>query len=72
MIDLSEQEQNLFYEALGHADLVKRNEFLDHACAGNDVLRARMEELLAVQARAEKFFAEAGLASDLLPNHDQK
>jgi hypothetical protein len=59
MSDWSEQEEDLFYETLSRTDPVKRSAFLDQTCAGRPVLRARVEELLAVQAEAERFFAKA-------------
>lgn len=63
MSDRSEQEADLFYEALSQTDPAKRGAFLDQTCAGRPVLRARVEALLAAQAEAESFFAEAELAT---------
>jgi hypothetical protein len=65
MSDGSEQEEDLFYEASSQADPLRRSTFLDQTCAGRPVLRARVEALLAVQAEAERFFAEAELATNL-------
>jgi hypothetical protein len=62
MSDWSEQEEDLFCEALSRTDPAKRSVFLDQTCAGKPVLRARVEELLAVHAEAERFFAKAELA----------
>ena len=62
---------NLFCKALSLADPAKRCDFLNHACAGRPALRAQVEKLLAVQAEAESFFAEAeraiGLRSKAYP-----
>jgi len=55
----------LYCEALSYADPAERGAFLDRACAGRPVLRAPGEKLLAGQAGAERFFAEAALAIGL-------
>jgi hypothetical protein len=65
MSDWSEQEEDLFCEALSQADPAKRSAFLDQTCAGRPVLRARVGELLAVHAEAERFFAQAEFATSL-------
>ena len=65
MSDWSEQEENLFCEALSQANPAKRSALLDMTCAGRPVLRARVEELLAVHAEAERFFAQAEFATSL-------
>jgi hypothetical protein len=54
--DLNEQEMDLLYEAVKLADPAKRGAFLGQACAGNSILRTRVEELLVLHAKAEKFF----------------
>jgi hypothetical protein len=66
MSDWSEQEEDLFYEALSRTDPAKRTAFLDQTCAGKPVLRARVEEMLALSAKAERFFTEAELAIGFL------
>ena len=65
MSDWSEQEEDLFCEALSRTDLAKRAAFLDQACVGNSNLRARVEKLLVIHAEAEKFFAIAEPAACL-------
>ena len=66
MSDRTEQEEDLFFEALSRTDPAERTAFLDQTCAGKPVLRARVEKMLAVHAEADKFFAEAELAISLL------
>ena len=60
---LSQREEEIFSEAQRLADSASRKAFLDQACGVDAVMRARVEELLAVQTEAERFFAEgqAGL-----------
>jgi len=65
MSDFNEQEMDLVCEAGMLADPAKRGAFLDQACAGNSNLRTRIEELLVIQAEADKFFARAELATCL-------
>ncbi|HEX9047777.1 MAG TPA: serine/threonine-protein kinase [Verrucomicrobiae bacterium] len=43
--------------ALEVSDPVQRKSFLDRACAGDDQLRAKVEEMLALEQDAENFFA---------------
>ena len=54
----SQPEIDLFDEALKLSDPVQRVDFLNRACAGRPVLRVRLEELLALHAEAERFFAQ--------------
>jgi len=63
MSDRTEQERDLFCEALRVADPERRKEFLDQACAARPALRAHVERLLAAQVAAENFFAEAARAA---------
>ena len=63
MAGRSEQERDLYCEALRCADPARRADFLDRACAGRPDLRAHVERLLAIQAAAERFFAEAARAT---------
>ena len=65
MSDFNEKEWDLLYEAVMLADPAKRSAFLDQACAGNSNLRTRMEEILVIHAKAEKFFASIELATCL-------
>jgi hypothetical protein len=69
--DWSEQEEDLFCEALSRADPAKHAAILDQACAGKPVLRARVEEMLAVHAEAERFFSSAEQATHLKPDDIQ-
>ncbi len=48
----------VFDEAAEIADPAARVAFLDSACRGNDLLRARVEELLRADARASEFLRE--------------
>ena len=60
----AEQEMMIFNSALEIADLTQRQIFLDQACAGDQELRASIDDLLMAQATAEQFFPEA---SSLIP-----
>jgi eukaryotic-like serine/threonine-protein kinase len=55
----AEQEMMIFNSALEIADLTQRQIFLDRACAGDQELRASIDDLLTAQANAEQFFPEA-------------
>jgi serine/threonine protein kinase len=57
-----ELEDEVFYAALNVPDPAQRKQFLDQACAGQDELRAGVEELLAGEAEAEQLFAKGGAA----------
>jgi eukaryotic-like serine/threonine-protein kinase len=50
-----EQEELLFLEALRLANHAERDAFLDRACAGNQVLRARLQVLLQAHESADSF-----------------
>ena len=65
MSDRNKREENLFCEVLCRTDPAARKIFLDRMCAGQPVLRARVEALLAVHAEAERFFAETERATVL-------
>lgn len=62
----SQREEEIFIEAQQLEPGASRNAFLAEACAGNDELRASVEELLSVRTDAEKFFA-AGRAAFVAP-----
>ena len=49
-------ERALFEAAAGIAEPAEREAFLDHTCQGDPELRGRLENLLALQDRAEDFF----------------
>ncbi|MCP5543129.1 MAG: serine/threonine protein kinase [Akkermansiaceae bacterium] len=49
-------EEILYDSLLGIDDPRQRAEFLDQTCQGNPELRARLEKLVDVQDRAERFF----------------
>ena len=57
MSSQDQREEQLFYEALSRQDAATRRVFLERACAGNAALRRRIEQLLAVHAEADRFFA---------------
>ena len=50
--------EEIFDAALDIGNQAERDAMLDQACAGNPQLRAEVEELLAVQNRADKFFSK--------------
>ena len=60
----------IFLEAIEKQDATERNHFLDEACAGDDTLRRRVEELLSsfdeadgfMQVKPEAAFAPTKLA----------
>jgi hypothetical protein len=58
-------EEELFDAARELHDHDARMAFLDRVCEGDAVLRARIEELLAAEAEAERFFADGSLAMSL-------
>jgi len=68
----TKREEDLFFAALRQTDARKRSEFLDRHCAGQPALRAHLEQLLAAQADAENFFAEAERAIAMPIGEDQK
>jgi serine/threonine protein kinase len=51
-------EEKVFYAALELSDPAQRRAFLDEICTGNPGLRGRVEELLASQGEADRFFDE--------------
>ena len=53
----SQLEAAVCYVAANIKDPVLRVTFLDQACAGDEILRAAVEEMLAAQTEAESFFA---------------
>jgi len=57
-----QREESLFDAARRLTQRAERNAFLDEACAGDALLRARIEELLAAEAEAERFFADSTAA----------
>jgi serine/threonine protein kinase len=52
-------EEKVFYAALEFSHPAERRKFLDEMCAGNPGLRLRVEELLAAQVDADRFFDES-------------
>ncbi len=52
----SRRQDEIFLAVLGVKDPAGRRAFLQQACANEPELLAAVEELLAVQAEAEKFF----------------
>lgn len=62
MSALSQREEEIFIEAQKLPTAPERKAYLDNACRGEDDLRSRIEELLDIQADAEKFFAEGKAA----------
>ncbi len=62
MSALSQREEEIFSEAQKLPTAPERRAYLDNACRGEDDLRSRVEELLNIQADAEKFFADGKAA----------
>src|ERR1700677_2227876 len=58
------REKTIFFEALEIADPSQRQRFIEEACAGDDELRAAVEDLLKAQNDADQFFSEG--ASSLI------
>ena len=58
----TQREETIFYAALKVADRAEREVFLQQACAGDAELRAGVDELLAAQGEAERFFTEGRAA----------
>ena len=58
------REETVFYAALKLSDPARQKEFLDQACADDPGLRAAVEQLLAAQAEADRFFVLGGAALD--------
>jgi hypothetical protein len=61
------REKTVFYAALDVADPAQRWQFLDQACASDAELRVAVEELLAVHADSEQFFADCAFTLMTLP-----
>src|SRR5512135_2281955 len=57
-----QREEELYDAARKLSDPAGRRAYLDSACAGDPALRARVENLLALAAEAERFFTEGGTA----------
>src|SRR5262245_22956403 len=53
------RERDIFIEALQQADPAQRSAYLDAACAGDDVLRQRVLQLLAGHEDKESFLLDA-------------
>ena len=58
----TQHEEDLFDAARKLKDPAACRAFLDRSCAGDAALRARIENLLAAEQDAERFFAESTLA----------
>jgi serine/threonine protein kinase/tetratricopeptide (TPR) repeat protein len=53
------RERDIFIEALQQADPAERSAYLDAACAGDDALRQRVLQLLALHEKNESFLLDA-------------
>jgi len=60
---VTEKAEEIFYSALEIKSPDERKAFLDRACLENAVLRAAVEDMLASQAKVDKFFSEGGSQS---------
>jgi len=65
MTGKSQLEEAVCFAALNVPDLNLRVRFLDRACAGDERLRAAVEEMLLAHADAENFFAKGRAAVDI-------
>ena len=63
-----EQEAAELFRAALDLEPEARDEFLDRACGGNPTLRARVDQLLAADQKADGFLESPFQASELL--HD--
>src|SRR5687768_1643436 len=75
MNNLSKDEETIFDAALRLTDPARRRAFLAAACADNPTLLQRIEELLAAQSQADKFFTAplpAGEPADTIVNPVQE
>src|SRR5262245_23068756 len=64
MVEQSSKTDSLFWSALGIADPVERDRFLDSVCAKDADLRAELEELLAAYPKVERFLEQPAVATD--------
>jgi serine/threonine protein kinase len=58
----TQREEDLYAAAQQLTDPAARRGFLDRGCVGDPALRTRIEELLAAEQDAERFFTESGSA----------
>ena len=66
--------EEIFCDALKVTNPIQRRIFLDRACGRNSSARERIESLLAVQAKAELFFAKNAVVltlADSFPQFEQ-
>jgi eukaryotic-like serine/threonine-protein kinase len=73
----SSKPEEIFEAALEIADEAERRAMLERACAGQPQLRAEVEELLAVEARSERFFTRcatkvASIVDDFIPPDERE
>jgi len=67
MMDAANQhEEKVFYAALQLPNAALRQKYLAEACAKDNALRTRVEELIAAQHDAEQFFSEGVTALESL------
>jgi serine/threonine protein kinase len=59
----TQRAEEIFYAALDRKDPAERQAFLAAACAGDDVLRRAVEQMLATQVKAEKYFGQGSPAA---------
>ena len=69
IVNATALQEEIFDAARRLTDPVERKVFLGEACAGDSGLRTHVEELLAAQADAERFFAE-GISALKFPAPD--
>lgn len=63
--------EEIFCDALKVTNPIQRRIFLDRACGRNSSARERIESLLAVQAKAELFFARNAVELTLADSFQQ-
>jgi hypothetical protein len=66
------QMEDIFEAAGALTDAGARRAFLQEACPHDPVMRVEIEKLLALQSDAERFFAEAELATQLQKETQRK
>jgi serine/threonine protein kinase len=59
----TQRAEEIFYAALDRKDPAQRQAFLTDACAGDESLRQAVEQMLATQVNAEKFFSQGNPAA---------
>ena len=62
---MTEKVEQIFVSALEMDAQADRKVFLDRACQGDPVVRAKVEDMLALRPQLDKVFPEGGVVFDL-------